>query len=236
MALASHSGSCDGCGDQCGRQKVKIGHLVSPFDMKSQQRVAPLWKWSSDRPIKVTFPHVVSTPREVGRVGTIILPVRAPQDEVSFVKPDLMGRDRCRLTSGLRHPSTRMLANEKLAPQRARPVDEPLFLLRPRILASVDTGKSTMTLFKTLAAATLLSAVTLTPVFAQAAIPEPGLFAFYHPNADVLNGGAPTPEAALASAPACGQRGLCSDGKRQGHFLRPALSLLRCRVRQLPWP
>jgi hypothetical protein len=35
----------------------------------------------------------------------------------------------------------------------------------------------------------------------QAAIQEPGLFAFYHPNADVLNGGAPTPEAALASAP-----------------------------------
>jgi hypothetical protein len=57
-----------------------------------------------------------------------------------------------------------------------------------------------MTLFKTLAAATLLS-VTLTPVFAQAAIQEPGLFAFYHPNADVLNGGARTPEAALASAP-----------------------------------
>jgi hypothetical protein len=41
--------------------------------------------------------------------------------------------------------------------------------------------------------------MSLTPVFAQAA--EPGLFAFYHPNADVLNGGAPTPEAALASAP-----------------------------------
>ena len=24
MALASHSGSCDGCGDQCSRQKFKI--------------------------------------------------------------------------------------------------------------------------------------------------------------------------------------------------------------------
>ena len=58
-----------------------------------------------------------------------------------------------------------------------------------------------MTSFKILAAAALLSAMTLTPVFAQAAIQEPGLFAFYHPNADVLNGGAPTPEAALASAP-----------------------------------
>jgi hypothetical protein len=62
-------------------------------------------------------------------------------------------------------------------------------------------GKTIMTSFKTLAAAALLSAMTLTPVFAQAAIQEPGAFAFYHPNADVLNGGAPTPEAALASAP-----------------------------------
>jgi len=59
----------------------------------------------------------------------------------------------------------------------------------------------TMTSFKTLAAAALLSAMTVTPVFAQAAIQEPGLFAFYHPNLDVLNGGAPTPEAALASLP-----------------------------------
>jgi hypothetical protein len=58
-----------------------------------------------------------------------------------------------------------------------------------------------MTSFKTLVAAALLSTMSLTPVFAQAAIQEPGLFAFYHPNADVLNGGAPTPEAALASAP-----------------------------------
>jgi len=115
-----------------------------------------------------------------------------------------------------------MSTNEKLAPQRASPVDEPLLLLRPRILASVDTGKTTMTSFKTFAAAALLSAVTLTPVFAQAAIQEPGAFAFYYPNADVLNGGAPTPEARLAStppaaseayaaresgiAPSCGQR------------------------------
>jgi hypothetical protein len=34
------------------------------------------------------------------------------------------------------------------------------------------------------------------PVFAQAAIQEPGAFAFYHPDADVLNGGQPTPAAA----------------------------------------
>jgi hypothetical protein len=59
-----------------------------------------------------------------------------------------------------------------------------------------------MTSFKTLAAAALLSAMTATPVFAQAAIQEPGLFAFYHPNLDVLNGGAPTPGYRLQSAPA----------------------------------
>lgn len=38
-----------------------------------------------------------------------------------------------------------------------------------------------------IAAALLLTAIA-TPVFAQAAIQEPGVFAFYHPNADVLAG------------------------------------------------
>jgi hypothetical protein len=84
-----------------------------------------------------------------------------------------------------------------------------------------------MTSFKALAAAVLLSATAATPVFAQtsagamyaknlrgsgynpandfnangtmrAAIQEPGLFAFYYPNLDVLNGGAPTPAARLS--------------------------------------
>jgi hypothetical protein len=32
----------------------------------------------------------------------------------------------------------------------------------------------------------------------RAAIQEPGLFAFYYPNLDVLNGGAPTPAARLS--------------------------------------
>jgi hypothetical protein len=45
----------------------------------------------------------------------------------------------------------------------------------------------------------LLSAMTATLVFAQAAIGEPGAFAFYHPNADVLNGGAPL--GSFAAAP-----------------------------------
>ena len=54
-----------------------------------------------------------------------------------------------------------------------------------------------------LGAAAILSMIA-TPVFAQAAIQEPGAFAFYHPNADVLNRGRPTPDAgagALASVP-----------------------------------
>jgi hypothetical protein len=39
----------------------------------------------------------------------------------------------------------------------------------------------------TFAAAFLITAIA-TPVFAQAAIQEPGAYSFYHPNADVLNG------------------------------------------------
>ena len=48
-----------------------------------------------------------------------------------------------------------------------------------------------MVSFKTFAAAVLLAATTVTPAFAQAAIQEPGAFAFYYPNLDVLNGGRP---------------------------------------------
>jgi hypothetical protein len=39
----------------------------------------------------------------------------------------------------------------------------------------------------TFAAAFLMTAIA-TPVFAQAAIQEPGAYSFYHPNADVLAG------------------------------------------------
>ena len=44
-----------------------------------------------------------------------------------------------------------------------------------------------MKFIPTIAAALLATAIA-TPVFAQAAIQEPGAFAFYHPNADVLGG------------------------------------------------
>jgi hypothetical protein len=59
-----------------------------------------------------------------------------------------------------------------------------------------------MTKFKILGAAAILSAMTEAPAFGQAAIQEPGAFAFYHPNADVLNGSARRPvEGAMASIP-----------------------------------
>jgi hypothetical protein len=47
-----------------------------------------------------------------------------------------------------------------------------------------------MTSFKLFGAALVLSAIVAAPVSAQQAIDEPGAYAFYHPNADVLNAGA----------------------------------------------
>jgi hypothetical protein len=57
-----------------------------------------------------------------------------------------------------------------------------------------------MTSFKTLGAAAVLSMMIATPVFAQAAIDEPGEYSFYHPGADVLNAG-PGPAAAMTATP-----------------------------------
>jgi BA14K-like protein len=50
-----------------------------------------------------------------------------------------------------------------------------------------------MTRFKIFGAAAILSMMMATPVFAQAAIQEPGAYAFYHPDADVLNAGRSSP-------------------------------------------
>jgi BA14K-like protein len=47
-----------------------------------------------------------------------------------------------------------------------------------------------MNRFKALGAAAILSMVAATPVFAQAAVQEPGAYAFYHPDGDVLEAGA----------------------------------------------
>jgi hypothetical protein len=54
-----------------------------------------------------------------------------------------------------------------------------------------------MTKFSILGAAAVLSVTFVAPVFAQAAIQEPGAFAFFYPNNDVLNGGRPTPAAGI---------------------------------------
>jgi len=48
-----------------------------------------------------------------------------------------------------------------------------------------------MSRFRIFGAAAILSLMFATPVFAQAAIQEPGAFAFYYPNNDVLNGAGP---------------------------------------------
>jgi len=58
-----------------------------------------------------------------------------------------------------------------------------------------------MTNFKVLAAGAILS-MAASPVFAEAAIQEPGALAFYHPNADVPNARAPTSETRRYHPPA----------------------------------
>jgi hypothetical protein len=50
---------------------------------------------------------------------------------------------------------------------------------------------------KIVSAAAVLTLMFVTPVFAQAAIQEPGSFAFFYPNNDILNGGRPTPAARM---------------------------------------
>ena len=53
------------------------------------------------------------------------------------------------------------------------------------------------------------------PAFAQAAISEPGAYAFYHPDADVLNAGRPTfSDSANASA-------IERDSRIDGHARTP---------------
>lgn len=57
-----------------------------------------------------------------------------------------------------------------------------------------------MTKFKFIGVFALLSTVmAAAPAFAQAAIDEPGLYSFYHPNGDVLNAGSVRPSDAMAS-------------------------------------
>ena len=56
-----------------------------------------------------------------------------------------------------------------------------------------------MTTFRLFSAALILSAAVATPLAAQQAIQEPGAYAFYHPNGDVLHVGSTRPADAMAS-------------------------------------
>ena len=49
-----------------------------------------------------------------------------------------------------------------------------------------------MSVLRSLGAVALVTIGGELPVFAQAAIQEPGAYAFYHPDADVLNAGRPS--------------------------------------------
>jgi hypothetical protein len=116
-------------------------------------------------------------------------------------------------------------ADSSQSRQHARLAKRDQFVSSRADLQSIHSGETKMIPFKALAAAVLLSAVTAMPAFAQdrdlyiknlndsgynprndynpngtmrAAIQEPGAFAFYYPNLDVLNGGAPTPAARLS--------------------------------------
>jgi hypothetical protein len=50
-------------------------------------------------------------------------------------------------------------------------------------------GEIAMRKYRTMVLAAGLLLTAASPVFAQEAIQEPGMFSFYHPNLDVLNGG-----------------------------------------------
>jgi hypothetical protein len=116
-------------------------------------------------------------------------------------------------------------ADSSRSRQHARLTKRDQFVSSHAGLQSIHTGETKMISFKALAAAVLLSATAVTPALAQdralyiknlhdsgynpkndfnpngtmrAAIQEPGAFAFYYPNLDVLNGGAPTPAARLS--------------------------------------
>ena len=58
-----------------------------------------------------------------------------------------------------------------------------------------------MTTLKLFSAALILTAAVATPLAAQEAIQEPGNYAFYHPNGDVLHAGSARPADAMASLP-----------------------------------
>jgi hypothetical protein len=71
------------------------------------------------------------------------------------------------------------------------------------------------------------------PVFAQAAMSEPGAYAFYHPDADVLNAGRPTfSDSVNASANERDTR--IDNHARAPQTLRDTIAALPLRIRPRP--
>jgi hypothetical protein len=69
-----------------------------------------------------------------------------------------------------------------------------------RSLAIVDIlEEAAMTRLTILSAAAALSMMAATPVFAMPAVQEPGAFAQYRPNANILNAGVRTPRPSLGA-------------------------------------
>ena len=56
-----------------------------------------------------------------------------------------------------------------------------------------------MSSFRFFGAALVVAALAVAPVSAQEAVSEPGMAAFYHPNADILHAGTPAPSSAFAA-------------------------------------
>ena len=56
-----------------------------------------------------------------------------------------------------------------------------------------------MSSFKLFGAALVVAALVAAPVAAQEAVSEPGMEAFYHPNADILHAGMSAPTNAFAA-------------------------------------
>jgi len=95
-----------------------------------------------------------------------------------------------------------------------------------------------MTRFKIFGAAAILSMMMATPVFAQAAIQEPGAYAFYHPDADVLNARRPSPgetAGALASVRFGSSDAYASMDGDANTSSCGALPFLRSGVGHVPW-
>ena len=91
-----------------------------------------------------------------------------------------------------------------------------------------------MSEFKILSAAAVLSLMIATPVFAQAAVQEPGAAAFYHPNADILHTGRPLPAeaaGAMASVPFGGRDAYATMGSNAGASLARSVTVPTIRHR-----